>query len=349
MDKKISNKLYVYSFVMALIIALFHFGAEKTMCFTMAYKNYEELVRVSYWQNFVTGLAGLAVGYFFLSSAFLFYYSVTEANMWVKMKKRFAGLLIPYAIWNIIAIVVEVLAGGLKIEYQGMRWLIEKLFLDPYNGPLWFMIVLVIYLLAAPFMLKLKKYPKVLWIGLAGLYVIAFVYCACGIYKLFPLWPWWVERFVRYVPIYFTGAVVGLLKPEWVLESKLEKKSKWFAILWIAMFLVIALSKNSYVTWIFTALSPVVSWLALSKELFKRNVNEYFKVSFLIYATHMFWFRFVHEICRPTIGKAEIQITGAQSVMLHLLAIPITFGCVCILYTILKRVPKLYRFLTGNR
>lgn len=84
---------------------------------------------------------GAAVAFFFLTSAFLLFYNMTENNISHKIINRFKSLVIPFFIWNVLYFIIFSIR-----EIKNPIKCIEKFFLTPYCGVLWFVEMLLFLL-----------------------------------------------------------------------------------------------------------------------------------------------------------------------------------------------------------
>ena len=132
----------------------------------------------------------IAVPLFFVISGFLYFFNIEQKMTWnvylSKTQKRVRTLLIPYLIWNIVALFIYGSAHVLGInmgadvsmESWGIReWLV--CFLDtsyikgnnshfPINYPLWFMRDLILLVLVSPLIYCAIKYVRWLFIVVLG-------------------------------------------------------------------------------------------------------------------------------------------------------------------------------------
>lgn len=104
---------------------------------------------------------------FFIFSGYLFVWNISEYNNWYreKLKKRVKTLLIPYVLWNLIALLLDYIKyskGGLSwINYSDTTcWqVIYNAFIDykPINLPLWYIRDLIILIVISPILYKFIK------------------------------------------------------------------------------------------------------------------------------------------------------------------------------------------------
>ncbi|MBR0500105.1 MAG: acyltransferase [Bacteroidales bacterium] len=137
------------------------------------------------------GICRVAVPCFFLISGFLFFSQLEDkwnTDVWIgKIKKRIKTLLIPYLLWNIIAALA---IWGYRWGFARMHGETYPTLLDhiiqarglwdssgglPFDGPLWFIRHLIIFVLAAPLVWLFIKYLRI-W----GLLALTLVFIVIG-------------------------------------------------------------------------------------------------------------------------------------------------------------------------
>lgn len=135
------------------------------------------------------GFCRIAVPCFFLISSFLFFTKLEQkwdTRTWLdKLRKRSRTLLLPYLFWNIIA----------AFAIWGYRWFFAKQHGElypsffahikdqggiwdagdalPFDGPLWFIRYLILFIIAAPLVWIFVKYLKLYGVSLLTLLFIA--------------------------------------------------------------------------------------------------------------------------------------------------------------------------------
>lgn len=127
--------------------------------------------------NFFSSLAGIAMSYFFLITSYLFFRNFSFDNYQEKLKKRFHSIVIPYLIWNVIALILQIIkspsiilnntAGGVILQnFVYIRWLGGSV----VNSPLWYLFRIMEYILLAPLFYIIchnnRKYFGIVIIGI---------------------------------------------------------------------------------------------------------------------------------------------------------------------------------------
>jgi surface polysaccharide O-acyltransferase-like enzyme len=183
------------------------------------------------------GICRLAVPTFFIISGYLFFINVTDFT-WeqykYKIKRRFRSLVIPYFLWNLIAIILSVAALALHpsvsfVSFNSIPELISNgwhLFYDAHAGiypidfPLWFVRDLIVVSLLSPliywYVKKLGIFGLILilvagatkmWISLPGFSITAFFYFPVGAYFAINRYNI-VEFSRRYKSVIIVGAII---------------------------------------------------------------------------------------------------------------------------------------------
>lgn len=250
-----SNKMRVMNFFMTLTIAAMHisWNAGREDFFTV---------------NILRNASGGAMGWFFFMSAFWYFREYDYSVAWKKLLKRMKTLLVPYIVWNFMKFMLIYGKGILKAgTFRGYEktFLMSMIFIRfdgleymPINGPLWYVIRLLTYFLAAPviyFFLRDKR------LGIAAL-AITFLATRNGGYYCFDGW----------LCLFMTGAFVGLhYRGEYIrLFTKVAFRNvnKWFGI--VGMITVYVLLS--------------IAWIMFGKSGIQINVGFHYFIGYLMAA-----------------------------------------------------------------
>lgn len=298
------------------------------------------------------GLCKLPVCWFFVFSGYFFFFSLKEGEFsmgwtWGKWKKRFRSLLLPYVIWNLLAVAVIILKSwlfscvGLGEDPQ-MEWVREWnvlgwLWGSQPNFPLWYMRDLVIMSLLVPVLYFLLKNAKI------GALIVAIIY-------LLPVYPDIPGD--RAICFFTIGAYLGLHK--WNL-LEISRKFRTISYVLAPVLLVLAtvgIDWNCH-WWLLRAFYPF-GMMALMNIMDKLIDNErvcdgLVKLSatvFFIYAAHeIFILGWTKGLCLRVFGD------GVAAMFVSYLLVPIIVAAVCIaLYHLFNKLtPKTLAFVCGGR
>ena len=309
---------------------------------------------------FSEGIGRVAVPVFFMISGYLFFVGleVWDKDKWfIKLKRRGRTLLIPYLIWNIIAILFAFFllyfrcrmngtdtptAVGWYHEVGGLRafWNSSK-GSYPYNYPLWFIRDLMVIVVAAPLIHLFVKRTK--FIGLILLFVLY-------VFEKNPTFPGLsAEGF-----FFFSWGAFFSINRRSFTESF---RKYWLAAtcLSIPFLIMMVLTRGhndalwEYVRKGFAlfgcpATIGIVSLLLENKRL--RVYPTLSNSSFLIYAAHA---RIVLPIVEGGLGKiAPSSQSGLIVSYFAEVAMTVIILVLCH-YCLSRWTPKAYSFITGGR
>lgn len=131
----------------------------------------------------------LSVALFSLITGYFFFYklnSFTPKQYTLELKKRFSSLLIPYILWNIIALVLIAAKNyiglylGVELAYNDIEWSIisqitlKSIFWTPIDGPLWYIREIMLLSILSPLIYLLVKDKA---IGLISIILITSYAC----------------------------------------------------------------------------------------------------------------------------------------------------------------------------
>lgn len=152
-DSRISKKLTFFSFVLSIGMVVYHsagpLGAGKIVCET----DVEEFI-VTGVNNIRGILGGIAMHYFFFTSAFLLYHDIDDSNWKSKVSSRVMSLGIPYLVWNLPLIILQLIKRG---DIFNIRFLISRVVLYPFLGPSWYLLGLLLLLISVPIYIYISR------------------------------------------------------------------------------------------------------------------------------------------------------------------------------------------------
>ncbi|MDR1895717.1 MAG: acyltransferase [Prevotellaceae bacterium] len=318
-------------------------------------------------------LANIAVPCFFMFSGFLFFYK-TEWNKKVylnKIKSRTKTLIIPYVLWNIIAVFIFAtlklikMDGSIAIylkdlydnglcrifwnysvwgehETNMLGWLIPHY--GPYLVPLWFLRDLIIMVFLSPLVYWFVKYTKYVGIILLGI----LYYTKIG----FIIPGFSTSLFLTAAFFFCLGAYFSVHEKNMVVSLR---KGKLFWLLLAIVTLVLSTyydgsEMKKYFSPLYV-LSGVITAVNISSFFIERKKikvsDTLSKASFFIYATHGI-------LILSWTGRLFDKIFQSESVIILLIryiCVPLICVGICLsIYCLMKRfTPKILSLLTGNR
>lgn len=304
------------------------------------------------------GICRIAVPAFFFFSGYLFFSKLEnwDWTIWAgKVKKRARTLLLPYVLWNIIALLVGFGYGWLRSRFntsvepisfvqslQDNGWMNifwASTFGCPIDYPLWFIRDLIVFVAITPLVFLFVKYCKI-W-GVAALFIACIL--LGGDRDFEGLFFFAFGAYFRVALIDFLKLFAGLKWPAYLLS----------AVGLIAIALVyrsdIALYGQIKTPFMLMGVISVVNFSAflLGKGLVRER-PFLASASFFVYASHAILI--LHDIAHYiTLHLLPFTSVIGQCAVLFVktgLAIALCLG---LYWALMKIAPRTLRVLTGNR
>lgn len=343
MDKYLSNKLKILSFVLILLVVMIHANI---------ISNSSSQISI-FIQRFISdGLALCAVPMFFIISGFLFGYSFDSTKLFQsyksKLKKRVRSLLIPYLLCEIVGILflfifqlivpAFIINSGLTVHNFVMSDIIKEMFISPkIFYQLWFVRDLFLCVVISPLLILGIKYLKIVFI-LALLvlqFYIAHIYIL-GIGSIF----------------YFSLGLYFSFYHSYLLRYRFSSKFWWLVpILWfVATAVICATHTKSSFGLLIQILGIISIWIGYDLIF---NIKKKYFIPLDLTAFTFFIFLF-HEPLLSIIKKSYIAIVGTDSIFKELFlyfVAPIIIIAICIYagVALKSKRPRMYSFITGGR
>ena len=114
-----------------------------------------------------------------------------------KIKKRAKSLIIPFVIWNSFAFFYLFFREGFILPFENLKDLIMHLTLDPYNIPLWYIFTLILLLIPAMLIIKLKG--KKITSLLIYFIICIITLCYCNLESLKAIRIYEIQRIIQMI------------------------------------------------------------------------------------------------------------------------------------------------------
>lgn len=354
MKAEVSNKITMFNFIMTLAIVLYHFW--------FGYGGGYEVIQ--HWTHFsLVGfnrfcivLGSLAMCTFFLLSGFLLYNNANNSrDIFKKMKNRVFSLVIPFLIWTTFMMIYQVIAYDLN-PFASLKTFLVGYSYSPFNGPLWYIFALIIFMLIAPLIIKLKNHKK------TSLCVLICVILSTSIlsiwggnfkwYQALVKEVWIVGNIVYYLPLYAIGAFAGLrYSDKLVKEDYNTKLSKMISIpVFIFSLLLLCIFKLPISRLLFV-ICCISLWFSFDSKIFSKKPSSVFNVSFFMYAMHAPFLMDITYNIFSNFYKSRGWIYPIEAVTYRILGTLVIWGITILLAYIFKFVfsDKVFSALSGNR
>lgn len=297
-------------------------------------------------------LAKIAVCWFFVFSGYFFFLKFDGNRMeskWVleKWRNRVRTLLLPYLIWNLLAILAIMIKSWLCVkvglgEDEQMAWVREGdvlswLWGSRANFPLWYMRDLMILSLFAPMLFYLLKNAK------TGLIVVGIIYLIASFFSV-PL--------DRSICFFSLGAYLGIHKKN-ILQicRSIEVPSAIAAILtlilasvgnnWQCHHLLLKIFYPFGMITFMNIFDAVINNAGIKQFLIRLSNSVFF-----IYAAHeIYILQWTKGFCLRTLGNGLL----GMSISYVIVPIAVIVICVCLKDICNKVAPKALAFICGGR
>ncbi|WP_405607793.1 acyltransferase [Polaribacter sp. Asnod1-A03] len=350
MDKKLSEKIKVISFVLILLVLYIHSGFHLDEIAGMG---------INFYVQRALGkmLGRCAVPLFYVISGYLFYFTAKNIqSVFDKMKKRFKSLVIPYLIGCLFFVSVFFILRYVPGVSQFMnsnlseffkespKVMLYKTFINSGSGTplafhLWFLRDLILLVLTAPIWYFAFKYLRWYWVPLVA--ILAFYFSKTPqVYALF----WFA-----------LGGALPL-----TTFKVLDRSSSVRKIIVILLFLILCIVQLCTITW--------VGWLSLKIPIifigvmaiwyaYDVLVPDDFNLEshrYLVYATSFTFFIYLfHEPSLNVVRKIIVFLIGKNSLgylISYLLSPWLFFFTGTIVGLIFKKIlPRAYGYAAGGR
>ena len=302
-------------------------------------------------------LCTIAVPGFMMFSSYLLFFkyknSVDIKGQYISnLKKKFKGLLIPYVIWNLVALLWlfgrSVLKGDGSIYIPNIIETFSYVPKDgsfglyPADGPLWFIRDLILLNILAPIFYVILRFKPKIWMVLILIIMVVF--------KM----PEFLT-FHRSLPPFLLGATLGIMECD--IASTLKRlKGGGILLIAAASFIGYIVSKEfecglSYMVYNIFVTSSLFALFVLPRYIHKKKLEtlqQLSKYSFSVYAAHIMIVGYVSLILKIILLKFlpsdfSFLITYFVSPCFTIII------CICLDVVMHRYAPRLHAIITGSR
>ena len=370
-DRLDSDVINLLRFILSVLVVMIH--VDGRLVYSQYSGSWNGGLFDTFHIMFAQGVCRVAVPLFFLMSGFLYFNNLEQWNKDVyikKEKRRVKSLLIPYIIWNVIALVIfvsfQIINEGFSLygiqsiwnQYGGLRFLWDNnRVVDecsrnilgvtmhngfPFNGPLWFLRDLFIVTLMSPAIQWAIRH-----IGIAfPITLILLMIFNIGI-------PF--EGFSPVAISYFsTGAFISLNGRNLVEEMNKIEIISFFLFFATLIASVIFYGCNHLLYGIFSAIMALAgcsSYINIASRLLQQGRCHLKKIfvrsSFFIFAAQRLYIIPMAVAIANYLLPYDCEFTG---IVRYLLSCTIVVtACIGIYSVMCKVMPKTTSILTGGR
>lgn len=317
-------------------------------------------------------LPNIAVPTFFIISGYLFFVNLSQWN-WrnyiTKMRKRSATIVLPYFIWNIIALLcsLTIFIIGNIIHHRGFaileffekyrwwnifydshimhntypNWLMQQIGMTaPINTPLWFLRDLFVVMLLAPLLYLLIKQTK-------GYILIFFVFCFIS-----DIWFNVSGLSIMSVLFFSVGATMAIYRKDIILTVQRARMLSYIISPLLIIIMVYMGARNTILgNWInpFYILAGVVALFNIAADISSKGFvidKRLTSCTMFIFVAHNF---LILPYCKKFIKNVLPDNTICD--MIGYISSPILCISICvILYQVMKKyIPNITAVIVGQR
>lgn len=367
-----SQALDLLRFPLAVVIVIIHtFSYRGTgLIFSNNEIDFHNIVFFEEIQCFIDGfLRGQSVPIYFFISGFVFFLSVewSKEKYIQKLKNRVKTLLIPYLIWNTIALLLVIIsqiyftpflskpmqAWNFSLKnillcywvYKGELLGIEISSLHPINGVLWFVRDLMIVVLCTPVLYRLMKRGNCWFVVLLG---VLWFFNSC-FDERYAFLNGWLSAFF----FFSWGAYMSINRKDMLVEF-----GRYFRLS-VFMYSILGLSYVAAAHWCPEICKTIKSLNVFFGLLFAYNLaawllrKKYCKASPFLASSSFFIYVSHSLICGRLLKLLYIYLQPASSISLlfiHISTVVLTLAFLLSAFYLMRRyTPALLRVLTGRR
>lgn len=347
-----SKKIKFITFFCAILVVFIHSYNLKKYSINSLSLGFSKVTYII--ESFISqGVARVAVPLFFVISAFLFFYNLSEDTVsfdWFikKYKKRFKSLVIPFLIWNTISYLIYLLPYFIipirsiitgYIKEPTIINFIQGVFLFKYNMIFWFIFNLIILVILSPIIylvLKNKTRGQIFTIFILSMWLLRTKNGNAILDSSFRL----------DALCFFTIGSYVALHGENIFKKILKKKHAFMLIgFWIFLIIlnIVYRSKFTYKFGIFIGIPAM--WYGFDFILDRLSVFKYMNHTFMIYALHAIILKITTNLIFKFLGE-----NTAFALLNYFVSPVITLFIIYLFANILKKYhPVVYGIINGSR
>lgn len=339
------HKKSVLSFLAILLIVTIHNSA--TNQYHLPPDGFTDAAAVLH-QIFAYGLSAIAVPLFFFISGFTFFRNYQPRLYPSKLKTRFHSLVVPYLIWNTIALIIAIIytytplsqvIAGREIFTPSVANVLSGIFLYKYNYTFWFLYNLIIFVVLSPvFDLLLRRK----WLSLLS----------SAVFLILPLF---ASSFLgidfSFIVFYFLGCFFGRYHLDLFARKSRRQTSLFAGIIFIGLLLIQFLKVFQVITLPILASQIILVLLVLSLWFFadlfvpKLKPRPIYSEVFPVYILHPFLIAAITKLIYLAAPEVSCMVL-VNEIASSILAIVISLVIARFWH---QKLPRSYHLLFGSR
>lgn len=343
MTRDISDRIKFVGFIMTIFIVIYHcqyhFDSVNVI---------DERINTTVI-SFAESLAYIALCWFFSTSGFLLFRTLSMKNYTEKVKKRAFTLLLPFAIWEAVTValntVILLLAHKSPDPLQILRKMLDVIILRdwPSDTALWYIYVLFFWTLLSPILLLVFSNKKVGWCATVAVTFAIYIFSATENVLFEKITSYgYMWSILTYFPAFMIGAFMGRFSEG---SDGTDKMKYVLSLIILALALEIGFPGITAKTIAKILPTLLLYFTPMIPAVRDRKI---YHLSFMIYAIHKpmsiikdYMLKFFFKIS-PYTSVANIAVRIIFPIFIVALA--------TVAYKVIQRIsPKLLRAVTGGR
>lgn len=348
-EANVSRKIAFLQLLMSIIVCMGHIGfggnwEPRSVADGQIYYFYQWLI---------SELTGISVQLYMLMSAFLLYYNCDRHNILEKFSRRIYSLVIPYLAWNVVYAMYYCLIE--KRDIFNIGTLYQGLLVEPWDGPLWFVLALIAFLPLIFVLGPAKKWWQSVFVIICIMLFLRYVE-----WNNIPVTNWFCSKWNANGQLYFSGVLLARICPKVVCETKYNGTKMAIG----GMFVLVLELAQRWNDWplpscllvVLPFLCAVALWMSVptalaEKALSNKRIKWISKKSFLIFASHVLIGKIViRGIVVPLVYAGRV-FAGYQAAIIMLATQICVFICLFVFLYIFEKVfpRKVQSIFAGGR
>lgn len=348
MKKEFSEKIKYIGFVMTCFIVAYHWPKMNDGLFVNAIDSFTK----RFVDYAVYSVANVGLCWFFAITGFLLFQNYSLEKYPGKIKKRVFSLFIPYLIWQIIALLVDIIPGQFTFSLGGF---LRGVFLFdwPHNIPLWYIYEVFLLAVLSPALYCMIKRKNLGWfLILVVIFSLKLLVRSEAPAVEKAVRYGYVHSIIYYLPAYLAGAFFGFH----------YKDGKTDGLYYLLVAFIVTLVFDDWLTGLFAEtvvkLMPIAMLYLLPpinipERIQKKKYAQIYKISFLTYLIHGPIVADLHAGLQSGCLRMFSTFTKYMApaiVFIYLIQLLLCLAIAAILYWALsKKAPRLLALLTGGR
>ncbi len=277
---------------------------------------------------------------YFLISGFLFYRNYSKEIWLKKVFGRMLSLGIPFAFWNILFTVLNMIDDIKSIDgLNGLFVCAKKMVINVINSEftdLWFLRYLMVCVLLSPLLYFLIRDLRIAIVTFIVIILIKFIFVSS-----IPVFPSY------YLPIYTLGGILALHFESWFTTPPDKRNmmvSSAVTVIGVVLGVVLDFQTNIQITSVYGLIMPLPLWFVSYGLMKNMKAKPFMDTHLFVYIVHYNLLIYVSGI----LGRFDFNV-AVRCLLYPIVPITIFALLVCVGVLWKKISPRSWSFVNGGR